>query len=125
MVSPTSEVLMVKAKTKLRSRPKPTTIPKRKSRPNAVRASGAGKGKTKQDRVLSMLRTGVTVAAIARATGWQSHSVRGFLAGIVRRKLGLGLASAKTDTGRVYRIVEAKSQVLPRKAASRGEQPHG
>jgi hypothetical protein len=43
-----------------------------------------------------------------RATGWQPHSVRGFLAGVVKRKLGLNLASEKTKSGWVYRIVGEK-----------------
>jgi hypothetical protein len=38
------------------------------------------------------------------ATGWQQHSVRGFLAGVVRKKLGLDLVSEQTDKGRIYRI---------------------
>jgi hypothetical protein len=39
-----------------------------------------------------------------KATGWQPHSVRGFLAGVVRKKLGLNLVSEAGDSGRVYRI---------------------
>jgi hypothetical protein len=44
-----------------------------------------------------------------KATGWQQHSVRGFFAGVVRKKLGLTLDSKKTDGDRIYRIVAARS----------------
>ena len=61
---------------------------------------------SKQARVIAMLRSasGVTIADIMQATGWQQHSVRGFLAGVVRKKLKLKLESTKIDGERMYHI---------------------
>ena len=61
---------------------------------------------SKQSRVVTMLRApeGTTIAAMMKATGWQQHSVRGFLAGVVRKRLKLKLSSKKVDGNRVYQI---------------------
>ena len=48
---------------------------------------------------------GATIAAMMQATGWQSHSVRGFLGGVVRKELGLTLRSDKAEGDRVYRVI--------------------
>jgi len=47
---------------------------------------------------------GATIDAMMKATGWQQHSVRGFLAGVVRKRLKLKLGSKKVDDKRIYRI---------------------
>jgi transglutaminase/protease-like cytokinesis protein 3 len=61
---------------------------------------------SKKAHIIAMLRApgGATIEAMARAAKWQPHSVRGFLAGVVRKKLGLTLVSADGESGRVYRI---------------------
>lgn len=61
---------------------------------------------SKQARVIAMLQSpaGATISAMMKATGWQSHSVRGFLAGVVRKRLQLKLASQKVEGTRVYQI---------------------
>src|SRR5436190_24148027 len=75
---------------------------------------------SKQVEVIGLLSRsgGTTIAAIMKATGWQQHSVRGFLAGVVRKKLGLKLESDKSDGERIYRIVTAKTSKAKAKAES-------
>jgi hypothetical protein len=61
---------------------------------------------SKQAEVIEMLRRpeGATVDEVASAMGWQRHTVRGLFSGTLKKKLGLTLASAQEERGRVYRI---------------------
>ena len=95
---------MAKAKRTQRSKP---ALPK-KPKAAAVQKLNTGRAGSKQEKVLGLLRRpqGVTIAEIMKATGWQSHSVRGFFAGVVRRRLGLPLLSQESDDDRIYRIAQ-------------------
>lgn len=92
-------------------------VSKRKDR-LAVRP--AAQTESKQTAILEMLRQpkGTTIDAIVEATGWQKHSIRGFLSAVVRKKLGLSLNSEKIDGERRYRI-EAPAAEKPSPSASR------
>jgi hypothetical protein len=69
-------------------------------------AQSAAKRPSKQDAVIAMLQRpeGATVDEVASAAGWQRHTVRGVFSGTLKKKLGLTLASAAEERGRVYRI---------------------
>ena len=88
--------------------------------PNPARPK-EGDPASKQSRVIAMLQspTGATIAAMMKATGWQQHSVRGFLAGVVRKRLKLKLGSKKVDGTRVYQIPGAGSSQPGRKSRGR------
>ena len=81
------------------------SIPSKRSSPRTS-VSQPVRASSKLTTVLAMLRApgGTTIADIMKATGWQQHSVRGFLTGVVRKRLKLDLVSDKADGERRYRI---------------------
>jgi hypothetical protein len=105
---------MPKAKSKPKTEAPSTSRSTGKSRRRtrlAPSLNTAMRPNTKHARIIALLRapTGTTIAAIMTATSWQQHSVRGFLAGVVRKKLRLNLISKQTDKGRIYRIRDVKA----------------
>jgi hypothetical protein len=103
--------------TRKRGRPSkstdPSEAPKKRGRPGKAEGASAQpaapktRDGTKQAQLIAMLRRkeGATIAQIVEATGWQAHSVRGALAGALKKKLGLTVTSEKVEAGeRVYRI---------------------
>jgi Protein of unknown function (DUF3489) len=106
---------MTKPKTKPKAATRSTAArktakPTSREQSTAVSSKPAAIAHTKHARIIAMLRTpaGATIASLVTATKWQQHSVRGFLAGVVRKKLRLNLVSEQTDKGRVYRIRDGK-----------------
>ena len=75
-------------------------------KPGQKPSRGTTRSQTKQAICLALLQRaeGASIPEMQKATGWQPHSVRGFLAGTVKKKLGHKLTSTKEERGRVYRI---------------------
>ena len=85
---------------------KPTKRTRGGTRPAAAKGS-KGRTGTKQEQLIAMLRQkeGTTIDEIVKAFGWLPHTVRGALAGALKKKLGLQIGSEKVEgRGRVYRI---------------------
>jgi hypothetical protein len=74
--------------------------PAKKAPTGAKKTTGARDG-SKAAAILDLLKRkdGVTLKDLMKATDWQAHSVRGFLSGTVRKKMGLDVASAKAEDG--------------------------
>ncbi len=89
--------------------------PAQKADENIPKLSGAKTGAattsgSKKDAILALLRrkSGASIDDMMKATGWQAHSVRGFLSGAVKKKLGLKLASETDAKGlRRYHVKAA------------------
>src|SRR5712671_6332073 len=79
------------------------------------------KSDSKQDKIVALLQRpkGATLDALVKETQWQKHSVRGFLAGTVRKKLKLPLLSEKIDGVRTYRIGTGKAAKSKKTSAAR------
>jgi hypothetical protein len=89
------------------SKPRARSV-RRNSKPNArSKATAAARRGTKTAKILALLRrpAGASLSELKKATGWQAHSLRGFLSGAVKKKMGLRIHSAPRDNGeRAYRV---------------------
>ena len=111
-----------KPKAAIRSTARKTAKPTSRKRSAPALPKLATRPDTKHAHILALLRApaGATIAAMMAATEWQQHSVRGFLAGVIRKKLGLNLVSEQTDKGRVYRIRDGKASPAAMNRAKQG-----
>ena len=94
------------AKVKKAATPKKSATPKKAAK--ATKAKGTANPGSKTAIVLDLMhrKEGATLAEIAKATGWQNHSIRGFVSGHAIKKMGLKVESTKSEAGeRTYRIV--------------------
>jgi hypothetical protein len=67
---------------------------------------------SKQDHMIALLKhpQGSTIEELAKVTGWQKHSVRGMISGVLKKRLGLSITSGTEERGRVYRIIGSVSR---------------
>jgi len=121
------EVAAAKTPAEIRSTERPgrakRSSAKRAAAPSAKAAKpspGRRNPHSKQDQIVALLRQpgGATLDVLVKATGWQKHSVRGFLAGTVRKKLKLPLLSEKIDGIRTYRIGASRAAKAAKKRRS-------
>ena len=90
---------------------KKKTARTKKAKPkSAAKTERAPRTDSKQSKLIEMLKRpeGVTIAEVVKALQWQAHTVRGAIAGALKKKLGLEVESEKVDPerGRVYRIAQ-------------------
>ena len=88
------------------------SAPKRKAEPKPAAKAPAKSAKptatkSKESRAIAMMRrpAGATLEQLTKALGWQPHTVRGFVAGALKKRKGIEVESFKSDKGkRSYRI---------------------
>lgn len=88
-------------------KPVPAAKPKRARRAKGEGAPRKTRTDSKQARLIAMLKRekGATIDEIVKAFAWQAHTVRGVIAGALKKKLGLKVTSEKDESrGRVYKI---------------------
>lgn len=85
---------------------KQKTASTRRTEAVKLRRTASRREGSKQAQIVALMQRpqGATVAEMQKATGWQPHTVRGAIAGAIKKQLGLAVASAKEERGRVYRI---------------------
>ncbi len=86
---------------------KTAKVGKKAAKPARTKETATPRAESKGAKILALIRRpkGATLAELAKLTGWQNHSIRGYLSGIVGKKMGLTVESAKREDGeRVYSI---------------------
>ncbi len=122
-----NEVIVAKTAAETKSSDRPGRVKRSSAKKAAARSAKAAKAwpgrrtpDSKQDQIVALLRQpgGTTLDVLVKSTGWQKHSVRGFLAGTVRKKLKLPLLSLKIDGIRTYRIGTSRAVKAAKKRRS-------
>ena len=101
-IEPAATEAAASAPKRRRARPAAEPVAPAAPAPAAAKAPG---GKLGVLAALLQSPDGATIEAMTEATGWHAHSVRGAMAGALKKKFGLVITSDKTDGGRVYRTV--------------------
>lgn len=93
-------------KQKVSERTKAEAKPHGKSGEGIVKNKDRIEGESKQAILIRLMKSpkGATIEELAEVTGWQSHSVRGVISGVMKKRLGLSITSEKAERGRIYRI---------------------